>query len=116
MDEEQPKSNNPGTDDSEIVRRFVQKKIFEYVMVRGQRQPIQLPEKTVLDLTKLVDKALFNSASTLDKYMDMDTLEKRLMNFLRHLRVGMKNQRLLHQQQQMNSSGNISMIITTFDF
>ncbi|KAK1387403.1 S-adenosylmethionine synthase [Heracleum sosnowskyi] len=109
MDEEQPKSNNPGTDDSEIVRRFVQKKIFEYVMVRGQRQPIQLPEKTVLDLTKLVDKALFNSASTLDKYMDMDTLEKRLMNFLRHLRVGMKNQRLLHQQQQMNSSGNIKM-------
>lgn len=87
--------------DTEKVRRFVQKKIYDYLILRGQQQSSDLSAKRMIDLTRLLEKALFNAASTLDEYMNQDSLETRLLFYLKQLR-NTQNQRLL-QQQQMNS-------------
>lgn len=90
--------------DAERVRKFVQKKIYDYLIVRGQQQSSDLSRQRMIDLTRLLDKALFSAASTLDEYMNIDTLETRLMFYLKQLRNN-QNQRLLQQQQQQMTSG-----------
>ncbi|KAK1355332.1 Histone acetyltransferase [Heracleum sosnowskyi] len=109
----QASSDRRNHPDSEKVRGFVQKKIFDFLVARGQQQSSELSNKRVADFTRLVDRALFNSAATLDDYMNVDTLEVRLLTYLKDMRNNQKM--LVHHQRQMNSGvGNQQQVNSGF--
>lgn len=99
--------------DIQKARRFVQKKVFDYVMQRRPIQSVQsneLSTRKVLEVVRRVDDSLFSSASTLEEYVNLETLENRLRGFLRQLRGPGPNQQF--QQQNNVNSGGTTMIPT----
>ncbi|KAI3761107.1 hypothetical protein L1987_51515 [Smallanthus sonchifolius] len=104
----------PNVDGFNTVRRYIQERIFEFLMRRPQTQ--ELDQKKVVDIVRRLEEGLFKTATTKEEYMNSETLENRL-----HVLI----KRLPYQQQGntsvpmgtmipnpgMPQSGNSSMMV-----
>ncbi|KAM3339045.1 histone acetyltransferase HAC1 isoform X1 [Capsicum galapagoense] len=88
------------------VRRYISRKIYEYLMRRQQQQAQEMQPQRVVDLVKRLEESLFKSASTKEEYMDLSTLENRLLSVIRRLPRN-------NHSQHINSSVSIGTMIPT---
>ncbi|XP_055802488.1 histone acetyltransferase HAC1-like isoform X2 [Solanum dulcamara] len=91
------------------VRRYISRKIYEYLMRRQQQQSQEMQPQRVVDLVKRLEESLFKSASTKEEYMDLSTLENRLLSVIKRLPLNNHSQQLSH----INSSASIGTMIPT---
>ncbi|XP_057786527.1 histone acetyltransferase HAC1-like isoform X2 [Salvia miltiorrhiza] len=90
------------------TRRYMQEKIWEFLMQRRQ-QSHEVSQKKMLDLVKRLEEALFKSATTTDEYLNLATLESRLHVLIKRLPMSNHNQQFSHA----NSSPSIGTMIPT---
>ncbi|KAK9066804.1 hypothetical protein SSX86_014127 [Deinandra increscens subsp. villosa] len=83
------------------VRRFIQDRIYEYLMKRQQTQ--ELAPKKMIDIVRRLEEGLFKIATTKEEYTNIDTLEHRLHSLIK---------RLPHNQQYQQQ-GNTSVRMGT---
>ncbi|GMH16078.1 hypothetical protein Nepgr_017919 [Nepenthes gracilis] len=88
------------------VRRFIQEKIYEFLLQR-QAQPHEIPRERILDIVKRLEGGLFKAAASKEEYMNLDTLESRLQGLIK--RVPLSSQ----HSQFVNSSTPINTMIPT---
>ncbi|KAJ8564834.1 hypothetical protein K7X08_001294 [Anisodus acutangulus] len=97
--------------ESEVLkaRKYIARKIYDYLMQRQQQQAQEIQPQRVVDLVKRLEESLFKSASTKEEYMDLLTLENRLLALIRRLPRNNHNQQFSH----INSSASIGTMIPT---
>ncbi|GJV56945.1 histone acetyltransferase HAC1-like protein isoform X1 [Tanacetum coccineum] len=81
------------------ARRFIQERIYAFLMQRQQTQ--EIAQKKVMDIVKRLEEGLFKTATTKEEYMNLDTLETRLHILIKRLPLSNQNQQY---QQQANTS------------
>ncbi|CAN4090415.1 unnamed protein product [Withania somnifera] len=91
------------------ARRFISRKIYEYLMRRQQQQGHEMQPQRVVDLVKRLEESLFKSASTKEEYTDLSTLENRLLLLIKRLPMNNHSQQFSHT----NSSASIGTMIPT---
>ncbi|KAH0694953.1 hypothetical protein KY285_022050 [Solanum tuberosum] len=94
------------------VRRSISRKIYDYLIRRQQQQQQQIQEmqhQRIVDLVKRLEESLFKSASTKEEYMDLSTLENRLLSVIKRLPRNNHSQQFSH----INSSASIGTMIPT---
>lgn len=79
-------SVNNGPGDADKVRRHIHNHIYDYLVIRGQQQATDTVDNRLIELAELIEKPLFDAASSLDEYMNLDTLERRLISYLKQVR------------------------------
>ncbi|XP_052724001.1 histone acetyltransferase HAC1 isoform X2 [Vigna angularis] len=97
--------------DSEFprARTIIQEEIFG-TLLRKQQQPVtDVQRKKLKDLAKRLEEGMLKAARSKEDYMNLDTLESRLSNFLLRASMNNKNQ---HYPQLVNSSPISTMIPT----
>ncbi|KAH6763618.1 histone acetyltransferase of the CBP family 12 [Perilla frutescens var. frutescens] len=101
--------SNPNMDPEYMnTRRFMQKKIWEFLMQRRQ-QSHEVSNKKMIDLVKRLEEALFKSARTTDEYLNLATLENRLQILIKRLPMSNHNQQFSHA----SSSPSMGTMIPT---
>ncbi|KZV44816.1 hypothetical protein F511_09859 [Dorcoceras hygrometricum] len=98
------------TDRPEITRarRYMQGKILEFISQRRQ-QPHEAPSKKMIDLVKRLEEGLAKNATTMEEYINQDTLETRLQVLIKRGPTSNNNQQFSHS----NSSNSIGTMIPT---
>ncbi|MCE3214699.1 hypothetical protein HAX54_053074 [Datura stramonium] len=91
------------------ARRYISRKIYDYLMRRQQQQAQEMQPQRVVDLVKRLEESLFKSASTKEEYMDLSTLENRLLALIKRLPLNNHSQQFSH----VNSSASIGTMIPT---
>ncbi|CAN4080961.1 unnamed protein product [Withania somnifera] len=91
------------------ARRFISRKIYEYLMRRQQQQGHEMQPQRVVDLVKRLEESLFKSASTKEEYINLSTLENRLLSLIKRLPQNNRSQQFSH----INSSASIGTMIPT---
>ncbi|CAH1442644.1 unnamed protein product [Lactuca virosa] len=86
------------------ARRFIQEKIYAFLMQRQQTQVIA--QKKVLDIVKRLEEGLFKIATSKEEYMNLETLEIRLHSLIKRLPLNNHNQQY---QQQGNRNTSVAM-------
>ncbi|KAL7195833.1 hypothetical protein ACSBR1_035964 [Camellia fascicularis] len=106
------------------ARRFMQEKIYDFLMQRQQRTN-DIPPKRVLDIVRHLDEGLFRNAATKEEYVNLETLENRLRVVIESLPMRTHNQKYPHLVNApspigtmiptpgMPHSGNSSMMVAT---
>ncbi|XP_071693631.1 histone acetyltransferase HAC1-like [Rutidosis leptorrhynchoides] len=87
-------------------RRFIQNKIYEFLMKRQQTRDIA--PKNVLDIVRRLEEGLFKSATSKEEYLNLETLENRLQILIKRLPFTQR-----YQQQQNNHSVAMGTMIPT---
>ncbi|XP_075089534.1 histone acetyltransferase HAC1 [Nicotiana tabacum] len=90
------------------ARKHISRKIYEYLM-RRQQQTQEMQPQRVIDLVKRLEESLFKNASSKEEYLDLSTLENRLLALIKRLPMNNHNQ----QFSQINSSTSIGTMIPT---
>ncbi|XP_071703402.1 histone acetyltransferase HAC1-like isoform X2 [Rutidosis leptorrhynchoides] len=90
------------------ARRFIQEKIYEFLMQRQQTRDIA--PKNLMDIVRRLEEGLFKSAITKEEYLNLETLENRLHVMIKRLPFSNQNQRY---QQQFNPSDPLGTMIPT---
>ncbi|KAG8364547.1 hypothetical protein BUALT_Bualt18G0008500 [Buddleja alternifolia] len=99
----------PNTDPEYVkTRRYMQERILEFLMQRRQR-PNEVASGRMFDLVRRLEEALFKSATTTEEYLNLATLESRLLVLTKRLPMSNHNQQFSHA----NSSPSISTMIPT---
>ncbi|KAL0319949.1 UNVERIFIED_CONTAM: Histone acetyltransferase HAC1 [Sesamum radiatum] len=83
------------------TRRYMQEKIWEFLMQRRQ-QSHEVPTKKMIDLVKRLEEALFKSATTTEEYLNLATLESRLHVLIKRLPMSNHNQQFSHANPSMS--------------
>ncbi|GMP35258.1 hypothetical protein CsSME_00007775 [Camellia sinensis var. sinensis] len=91
------------------ARRFMQEKIYEYLMQR-QQQAHDIQPKRVQDIVRRLDEGLFRNAASKEEYLSLETLENRLHVLIKRLPTSNHNQQY---PQLANSSSPIATMIPT---
>ncbi|KAK7381468.1 hypothetical protein VNO80_00011 [Phaseolus coccineus] len=91
------------------ARTFIQEKIFDMLLQRQQQPVTDVQRKKLKDLAKRLEEGMLKAARSKEDYMNLDTLESRLSNFLRRASMSNQNQ---HYPQLVNSSPISTMIPT----
>lgn len=81
------------------ARRFIQERIYAFLMQRQQTQ--EIAQKKVMDIVRRLEEGLFKTATTKEEYMNLETLETRLHILIKRLPLSNQNQQY---QQQANTS------------
>ncbi|XP_048318363.1 histone acetyltransferase HAC1 isoform X2 [Ziziphus jujuba] len=91
------------------ARSFMQDKIYDILQQR-QAQPINdLQKRRLRDMAKRLEEGLLKTALTKEDYMNPDTLESRLHNWIKRFSLNNQTQ---HYSQHVNSSPIGAMIPT----
>ncbi|XP_052177038.1 histone acetyltransferase HAC1-like [Diospyros lotus] len=90
------------------ARRFMQEKIYEYLMQRQQGHEIQT--NRILDIVRRLDDILLRNAASKEEYINLETLENRLHGLIKRLPMSNHNQQY---PQVVNSSSSIGTMIPT---
>ncbi|KAK9054276.1 hypothetical protein SSX86_025354 [Deinandra increscens subsp. villosa] len=80
-------------------RRYIQERIYEFLMRRPQTQ--EFDPKKVIDIVRRLEEGLFKTATSKDEYMNLETLENRLLVLIKRIPFSNHNQQY---QQQGNTS------------
>ncbi|XP_020226108.2 histone acetyltransferase HAC1 isoform X2 [Cajanus cajan] len=91
------------------ARAFIQDKIFDMLLQRQQQPVTDLQRKKLKDLAKRLEEGMLKAALSKEDYMNLDTLESRLSNFLRRASMNNHNQ----QYPQLVNSSPIGTMIPT---
>uniref|UniRef100_A0A5B7AU06 histone acetyltransferase n=1 Tax=Davidia involucrata TaxID=16924 RepID=A0A5B7AU06_DAVIN len=91
------------------ARRFMQDKIYKFLMQR-QQPAHEIQPKRVLDIVRRLEEHLFKNAATKEEYLSLETLENRLHVLIKHLPPSNHNQQF---PQLVNSSSPIGAMIPT---
>ncbi|KAC9722388.1 hypothetical protein E3N88_45341 [Mikania micrantha] len=91
----------------EHARQFIQDRIYKSLMQRLTRE---MAPKNVQDIVKRLEEGLFKSATSMEEYLNLDTLDNRLQALIKRTSMGNQNQRY---QQQSNASVSMSTMIPT---
>ncbi|KAI5392269.1 transcription factor that binds to CRE motif [Lathyrus oleraceus] len=92
------------------ARAFIQEKICDVLLHRHHHQPIDdIQKRRIKDLAKRLEEAMLKAASSKEDYMNLETLESRLSNFLRRATMNNNSQ----QYPQFISSSPIGTMIPT---
>ncbi|GAB2268624.1 hypothetical protein Dimus_003577 [Dionaea muscipula] len=95
--------------DSDVkLRRFMQEKILEFLLQK-QGQFTGLPREKIIDIVKRLEYSLYKSAASKEEYVNLATLETRLVTMIRRSR--MENQ-TAQNSYLVNSSPYGAMIPT----
>ncbi|XP_073148245.1 histone acetyltransferase HAC1-like [Henckelia pumila] len=73
------------------ARKYMQAKICEILMNR-RRQPPELSSKKMVDIVKRLEEGLFRSALSKEDYLNMETLESRLLALIKRPPMNEDNQ------------------------
>ncbi|XP_041989339.1 histone acetyltransferase HAC1-like isoform X3 [Salvia splendens] len=104
--------NVPNMDPETIKRRkYMQEKIWNFLMQRRQQSP-EVPNRRMVDLVKRLEDGLFRNAMTMEEYLNLDTLERRLLILIKRFPTSNRNQQL----SQANSSPSVGTMIPTPGF
>ncbi|KAL2321413.1 hypothetical protein Fmac_025792 [Flemingia macrophylla] len=90
-------------------RTFIQEKIFDMLLQRQQQPDTDLQRRKLKDLAKRLEEGMLKAALSKEDYMNLDTLESRLSNFLRRASMNNHNQ----QYPQLVNSSPIGTMIPT---
>ncbi|TKY47961.1 Histone acetyltransferase HAC12 [Spatholobus suberectus] len=91
------------------ARTFIQEKIFD-MLLRRQQQPLtDVQRRKLKDLAKRLEEGMLKAALSKEDYMNLDTLESRLSNFLRRASMNNHNQ----QYPQLVNPSPIGTMIPT---
>lgn len=75
------------------ARAFIQEKICDVLLHRHHHQPIDdIQKRRIKDLAKRLEEAMLKVASSKEDYMNLETLESRLSNFLRRATMNNNSQ------------------------
>ncbi|XP_073296621.1 histone acetyltransferase HAC1-like [Primulina huaijiensis] len=98
------------TDNPDITRarRFMQEKILGFICQRRQ-PPHEAPSKKIIDLVKRLEEGLAKNATTMEEYINLETLENRLQVLIKRVPMSNNNQQFSHA----NSSNSIGTMIPT---
>ncbi|CAK9135556.1 unnamed protein product [Ilex paraguariensis] len=91
------------------ARRFMQQKIYEFLMQKQQQGQHSAPTKRLLDIVRRLEEGLFKSASSKEEYINMETLENRLHFLIKPLPLSNHNEQY---PQHVSSSSTGTMIPT----
>ncbi|KAC9722387.1 hypothetical protein E3N88_45340 [Mikania micrantha] len=91
----------------EHARQLIQDRIYKSLMQRLTRE---IPAKNVQEIVKRLEEGLFKSATSMEEYLNLDTLDNRLQALIKRTSLGNQNQRY---QQQSNASVSMSTMIPT---
>ncbi|KAG9141278.1 hypothetical protein Leryth_001754 [Lithospermum erythrorhizon] len=89
------------------ARRFMSQRILEFLM-RRQQHSHEIPQRKMEEIIKKLEEGLFKAATTKDEYVNLTTLESRLLNLIRRPNLGNQDQ----QYSNVNSSSIGTMIPT----
>ncbi|KAH6785259.1 hypothetical protein C2S51_037714 [Perilla frutescens var. frutescens] len=92
-------------------RRNMQDNIWNFLMQRRQQSP-EVPNRKMVDIVKRLEDGLFRSAATMEEYLNLETLERRLLNLIKRFPTNNHNQQMSHA----NSSPPIGTMIPTPGF
>nr|GEU76674.1 histone acetyltransferase HAC1-like isoform X1 [Tanacetum cinerariifolium] len=87
------------------ARRFIQERIYDFLMRRNQSQAIAI--KKVLNIVKRLEEGLFKTATSQEEYLNLETLEARLHVLIK--RLPLNN----NPNQQYQQPGNASVAAGT---
>ncbi|XP_071711216.1 histone acetyltransferase HAC1-like [Rutidosis leptorrhynchoides] len=87
------------------ARRFIQERIYEFLMQRQQTQ--QIGQKKVMEIVRRLEEGLFKIATSKEEYLNLETLETRLHILIKRLPLSNQNQ----QYQQGNTSVPVGTMI-----
>ncbi|XP_028073318.1 histone acetyltransferase HAC12 isoform X2 [Camellia sinensis] len=93
------------------ARRFMQEKIYDFLMQRQQRTN-DIPPKRVLEIVRRLDEGLFRNAATKEEYLNLETLENRLHVLIKRLPMSTHNQQY---PRLVNAPSPIGTMIPTPD-
>ncbi|KAL1319685.1 hypothetical protein HN51_064477 [Arachis hypogaea] len=91
------------------ARSFIQEKIYDMLLQRQQHPVTEVQRRKVKDLAKRLEEGMLKAALSKEDYMNLETLESRLSNFLRRAHMNNHNQ----QYQQLVTSAPIGTMIPT---
>ncbi|KAG4399418.1 hypothetical protein AAZX31_08G222900 [Glycine max] len=91
------------------ARTFIHDKIFDMLLQRQQQPVTDVQRKKLKDLAKRLEEGMLKAALSKEDYMNLDTLESRLSNFLRRASMNNHNQ----QYPQLVNSSPIGTMIPT---
>ncbi|KAG4400109.1 hypothetical protein GLYMA_07G000400v4 [Glycine max] len=91
------------------ARTFIQEKIFDMLLQRQQLPVTDVQRRKLKDLANRLEEGMLKAALSKEDYMNLDTLESRLSNFLRRASMNNHNQQY---PQRVNSSPIGTMIPT----
>lgn len=91
------------------ARAFIQEKICEMLLQRHQQPTTETQKIKIKDLSKRLEEGMLKAAITKEDYMNLNTLESRLSNFLRRASMGNHSQ----PYPQLVSSSPIGTMIPT---
>ncbi|KAL2578309.1 hypothetical protein AAZV13_15G000200 [Glycine max] len=91
------------------ARSLTLEKIYNILLQRYQHPVTEAHRRKVKDLAKRLEEGMFKTAISKEDYMNLDTLESRLSNFLRRSSMTNQNQ----QHPQLVSSSPIGTMIPT---
>ncbi|GAU16144.1 hypothetical protein TSUD_297740 [Trifolium subterraneum] len=91
------------------ARAFIQEKICEMLLQRHPQPTTEMQKMKIKDLSKRLEEGMLKAAITKEDYMNLNTLESRLSNFLRRASMGNHNQ----PYPQLVSSSPIGTMIPT---
>ncbi|XP_042009442.1 histone acetyltransferase HAC1-like [Salvia splendens] len=104
--------NVPNMDPETIKRRkYMQEKIWNFLMQRRQQSP-EVPNRKMVDIVKRLEDGLFRTAATMEEYLNLETLERRLHILIKRFPTSNNNQ----QMQHANSSTPVGTMIPTPGF
>ncbi|XP_041993382.1 histone acetyltransferase HAC1-like isoform X2 [Salvia splendens] len=104
--------NVPNMDPETIKRRkYMQEKIWNFLMQRRQQSP-EVPNRRMVDIVKRLEDGLFRNATTMEEYLNLETLERRLHILIKRFPTSNHNQQLSHA----NSSPSVGTMIPTPGF
>ncbi|KAL7102459.1 hypothetical protein ACP275_08G122300 [Erythranthe tilingii] len=89
------------------ARSYMQEKIWNYFMQRRQ-QSQEMTNRTMVDLVRRFDEALYKSATTTEEYLNLATLERRLLHLMKRSRmINNHNQQFSHANSSSSSIGTM---------
>ncbi|XP_027344509.1 histone acetyltransferase HAC1-like [Abrus precatorius] len=91
------------------ARSFIEEKIYDMLLQRQQPAATEVVRRKLKDLAKRLEGGMLKAARSKEDYMNLDTLESRLSNFLRRAPMNNHNQ----QYPQPVSSSPIGTMIPT---